>query len=248
MKDLFEYTAGAIWIKEYPIRYAGVRFNSRMTIVRLTHGGLLIHSPCEIDGDTRTAIEHIGQVKFIVAPGSYHYFHVASVQKAFPEAETLICPEIERKVPEIKFDWFLGDRPDERLEGDFEQVLVRGNKYIWEVALFHKATRTLILVDLIENVGDETEGVNWTLKLWWKLVFRMWNNPKPAPEYQLGWKDKQAASKSLERILSWDFERIIISHGDLIEKMQVTSLCKPGGVHCQRDEPDGRRKLRQHST
>ena len=46
----------------------------------------------------------------------------------------------------------------------------------------------------------------------------MWDNPKPAPEYQLGWKDKEAAYKSLEQILNWNFERIIISHGDLIEE------------------------------
>jgi len=46
----------------------------------------------------------------------------------------------------------------------------------------------------------------------------MWNNPKPAPEYQLGWKDKKAARKSLMRILDWDFTRIIISHGELIEE------------------------------
>ena len=45
----------------------------------------------------------------------------------------------------------------------------------------------------------------------------MWDHPKPAPEYQLGWKDKVAARKSLERILDWDFERIILSHGDLID-------------------------------
>ena len=146
------------------------------------------------------------------------YFYVESAQRAFPDAETFICPGIERKRPEIDFDWLLSDRPDKRWEDDFEQVLVRGNKYIWEVAFFHKVTRTLILVDLIENITDETEGVSWTLKLWWKLVFRMWNNPKPAPEYQLGWKDKKAASKSLKKILSWDFERIIISHGDLIEE------------------------------
>lgn len=46
----------------------------------------------------------------------------------------------------------------------------------------------------------------------------MWGTPKPAPEYQLGWKDKNAASRSLKKILNWDFERIIISHGDLIEE------------------------------
>ena len=123
-----------------------------------------------------------------------------------------------RPLPEIEFDWFLGDRPDPRWENDFEQVLVRGNKYIWEVAFFHKSTRTLILVDLIENFTDETEDVSWTLKLCWKAVFHMWNNPKPGPEYQLGWKDKKAARKSLRRILNWDFTKIIISHGDLVEE------------------------------
>ena len=218
VKDLFEYQKDWIWIKEYPVHYAGVDFNSRMTVIRLLNNNLLIHSPCEIDRTTQLAIERLGQVEFIVAPGSYHYLHVESAQQAFPNAETLICPGIEIKNPKMEFDWFLGNRADPRWENDFEQVLVRGNKYIWEVAFYHKTTQTLILVDLIENITDETEDVSWGLKFWWKLVFRMWNNPKPAPEYQLGWQDKKAASISLKRILSWDFERIIIAHGELIEE------------------------------
>jgi len=218
MKELYEYQKNTIWIKEYPIHYAGAHFNSRMTIIRLSNGNLFIHSPCEIDQQTKMEIERLGAVEFIVAPGSYHYLHVCSAQQAFPEAETFICPGVERKNPEIEFDWLLGDRPDNRWEDDFEQVLVRGNRYIWEVAFYHKSSRTLILVDLIENITDETEGVSWSLELWWKVVFRMWGNPKPAPEYQLGWKDKNAARKSLMKILEWDFERIILSHGDLIEE------------------------------
>ncbi|MBT8067222.1 MAG: hypothetical protein KJO09_08270, partial [Gammaproteobacteria bacterium] len=53
---------------------------------------------------------------------------------------------------------------------------------------------------------------------WWKAVFHMWDNPKPAPEYQMGWKDKEAARKSLKKILDWDFDKIVMAHGDLIEK------------------------------
>ena len=218
MKNLYEYQKNSIWIKEYPVHYAGTKFNARMTVIRLSNDNLFIHSPCEIDDHTKAVIESLGKVEFIVAPGSYHYFYISSAQKAFPEAETFICSGIERKQPELEFDWFLGDRPDPRWENDFEQILVRGNKYIWEMAFFHKFTRTLILVDLIENFTDETEDVSWTLELWWKAVFHMWDNPKPAPEYQLGWKDKKAARKSLRRILDWDFTRIIISHGDLIEE------------------------------
>ncbi len=218
MDELFEYQKDMIWVKEYPIKYAGTRFNARMTVVRLSNGNLLIHSPCEITDETQSILNNLGKVEFIVAPGYYHYFYVGSAQKAFPEAETFICPGIETKFPKIEFDWILGDKPDSRLQQDFEQVLVRGNKYIWEVAFFHKQTKTLILVDLIENFTDKTNNVSWSLKLWWKVIFHMWKNPKPAPEYQFGWKDKTAARRSLKKILQWDFDKIILSHGDLIEE------------------------------
>lgn len=33
----------------------------------------------------------------------------------------------------------------------------------------------------------------------------------------MGWRDKVAARECLQRILSWDFDKIIIAHGDLIE-------------------------------
>ena len=213
----YQYIAGQLWLKEYPVHYAGCDFNSRMTVIRLHDGTIMLHSPCEIDEQLAEEIEGLGPVAFIIAPGTYHYQHIASAQEAFPDAETFICPGIEHKCPDIKFDWILSDKADPRWEPDFDQVLVRGTRYIWEIAFFHKPSKTLILVDLLENFTDETAGVNWPLKFWWKAVFHMWNHPKAAPEYQLGWKDKTAAKKSLQRILEWDFERIIMAHGDLID-------------------------------
>ena len=214
---LTEFVPGQIWVQEYPIHFAGCDFNARMTVIRISDAKLMLHSPCEIDSATKEAISVLGDVVCIVAPGSYHHIHVSSAQAAFPDADTYICPGIERKRPEIDFDWFLGDQPAEPWTGTLDQVLVRGNKYIWEVAFFHRPSQTLLLVDLIENITDQTPNVNWLLKLWWKVVFHMWNHPKPAPEYQMGWKDKAAARKSLQKILDWDFEKIVLSHGDLIE-------------------------------
>ena len=54
----------------------------------------------------------------------------------------------------------------------------------------------------------------------------MWNNPKAAPEYQMGWGDKKIVKAGLEKILSWDFERIIIAHGNLIETNAKSVLMK----------------------
>jgi hypothetical protein len=52
-------------------------------------------------------------------------------------------------------------------------------------------------------------------------VFRalgMWNRPSPAPEYRLAWGDKARVREGLARILAWDFERVILSHGDIITR------------------------------
>ena len=214
---LSELVPDQVWLQDYPIHFAGCDFDARMAVIRISDTELMIHSPCEIDSATKDAISALGHVTYIVAPGSYHHMYVPSAQASFPDADTYICPGIERKRPELGFDWFLGDRPPAAWAGVLDQVLVRGNKLIWEVAFFHKPSKTLLVVDLIENFTDQTPNVNWLLKLWWKVVFHMWDNPKPAPEYQMGWKDKAAARESLQRILEWDFDKIVLSHGDLIE-------------------------------
>lgn len=178
---------------------------------------ILLHSPCRIDAETKREIEALGEVGYIVAPGSYHYFHVESAQIAFPAARTYICPGVERKRPKLGFEWILGEKPPPVWAEELSQTLVRGTRYIWEVAFCHEPTITLILVDLVENITDSSKGTDWVTRFWLKAVFRMWNRPLPAPEYRLGWVDREAVRRSLERILSWDFERVMMAHGDPIE-------------------------------
>jgi hypothetical protein len=215
--ELTEYVPGAIWIAEYPVHYAGCDLTARMTVVKLSDGTLLLHSPCEIDDAIQAQLETLGRVSCIVAPGTYHYFYVTSAQEAYPDAHTWVCPGIERKCPDIDFDWLLGNEPDRQWAKDLDQVLVRGTRYIWETVFFHRASKTLIVTDLIEYIGDETPGAQGMLKFWWKAVFHMWNKPRPAPEYQMGWKNKKLVKQCLEQVLQWDFERIILAHGDNIE-------------------------------
>lgn len=220
--QLTEYVENAIWIQEYPVRYSGIDLFGRMAIIRLETGELIVHDPCEIDTAAKQEIDALGEVKYILAPGSYHHLFVPDFQAQYPAAETFLCPGLERKRPDIRFDWILGNRPDPRWGGVLEQVVIQGPKLIWEVPFFHKPSKTLILVDLLENIGDDfSHPVGLQLKLWWKLVFRMWNNPKAAPEYQIAWGRKDIVRRGLERVLSWKPERIILAHGELIERDAV---------------------------
>jgi hypothetical protein len=171
-----------------------------------------------VGAQLKSEIDKLGKVAYILAPGDFHHLHVAEFQKLYPKAETFLCPGLEKKRADLKFDWILGNRPDQRWHEEFEQVVIQGTRIISEVAFVHKPTRTLILVDLLENIGDDyTHEAGALLQFWWKAVFHMWNNPKAAPEYQIAWGDKEIVRKGLEKILSWDFERIILAHGNLIE-------------------------------
>jgi hypothetical protein len=226
MDQLTDYIKNQIWIREYPVRYAGINLFGRMTIIKLDGGDLIIHDPCEINDSVKDEIDTIGEVKYIVVPGSYHHLFATDFQKKYPNAETFLCPGLERKRPDIKFDWILGNKPDPRWGNVLDQVVVQGTKYIWEVAFFHRPSKTLILVDLLENIGDDFKHpTGRLLRFWWKVVFKMWNNPKAAPEYQLGWGRKDIVKNGLSKILSWNAERVILAHGELIES-NVTNILR----------------------
>jgi hypothetical protein len=215
---LTSYIADHIWLCAYPVRLAGTRFEARMTAIRLASGRIMLHSPCHITPALADDIAACGPVGHIVVPGNFHHLHAVSAQAAFPDAKTWICPGIETKRPDLTYDGILGDSAPADWIGEIDQVLVQGARIMREVAMYHRASRTLILVDLIENFTDATPNIGGTLKLWFKYVLRMWANPKPAPEYRMGWRDRAAAANSLRRILAWDFQRIILSHGDLIDR------------------------------
>lgn len=219
MLKLLEYVKDQIWIIEYPIRFFRMDLYGRMTIIKLPNGELLIHDPCKIDSITKQAIDTLGEVKYIIAPGNFHHLFVTDFQQCYPAAETFLCPGLERKRPDINFEWILGNMPDPRWGDVLEQVVIQGTKIIWEVAFFHKPSKTLILVDLLENIGDDFEHpVGLWLRFWWKVVFHMWNKPKPAPEYQVGWGDKKKVKEVFNTILGWKADRVILAHGELIEK------------------------------
>lgn len=217
-KRLEEYVPGKIWIVEYPIRFAAMDIFGRMTVIRLNNGSVLIHSPCRIDAGLKAEIDEIGPVAFIVAPGNYHHLYVADCQQCYPNSETFLCPGLEKKRPDLRFDWILGNRPDHRWQHELDQIFIPSTKFITEVVFLHRESKTLILVDLLENIGDDyRHETGLLLRFWWKAILHMWNKPKAAPEYQLGWGDKKLVRRALQQILDWNAERIILSHGELIE-------------------------------
>jgi hypothetical protein len=209
------FVPGSLWLAQYFVRLGGARINARMTVIKLRSGEIVIHSPCAFDRTLTTEVAALGKVIAIIAPGNFHWLHVGSCQSAFPDAVTYICPGVEKRAKGLSFDVVLGDEAAMPWAGDLSQVALEGTRYMREVVFFHRASKTLILTDLIENVTPETPGTNAYLRVLFRAI-GMWKRPTPAPEYRIGWGDKARVREGLTRILAWDFERVILAHGDLI--------------------------------
>ncbi|HWU76623.1 MAG TPA: DUF4336 domain-containing protein [Rhodanobacter sp.] len=216
-RSLEVFAPGALWLRDYVVSLGGARINARMTVIRLRSGEILIHSPCAFDEALTAEVAALGRVAAIIAPGNFHWLHVRSCQQAFPQARTCICPGVEKRAKQLAFDEVLGDDAPALWASELSQVCLQGTRVMREVAFFHHASRTLILVDLVENVTAATPGTNGFLRFLFRMV-GMWNMPGPAPEYRLGWGNKAVVRQCLVRILEWDFERVILSHGDLITR------------------------------
>lgn len=211
------FVPDALWLRDYFVSLGGARVNARMTVIKLRSGEILVHSPCAFDEALGAEVAALGRVAGIIAPGNFHWLHVRSCQEAFPDAVTYICPGVEKRAKSLEFDVVLGDEAPPLWAGELSQVALQGPRIMREVAFLHHASKTLILVDLVENVTPATPGVNWVLRVFFRAI-GMWNQPSPAPEYRVAWGDEARVRQGLERILAWDFERVILSHGDLITR------------------------------
>lgn len=212
---LRELVSNQIWIKEHPVRLAGGQFLTRMTVLRLGDG-LYLHSPVEIDAATHAAIDGLGPVRAIIAPSTFHHFFVRSAQRAFPGARTYGIRGLERKRRDLHFDVLLSDDGPAPWSSQTDQLII-GNPTMREVDFLHRASRTLIATDLVENFRDDTPGTNAVLRMYMRLL-RMWGRPRPAPELRWLTRDRPSVRASLDRLLAWDFDRAIIAHGELLDR------------------------------
>lgn len=155
----------------------------------------------------------IGQVCFAVAPNRVHYLDAGEVAQAYRAARLWVAPGLERKRPDLVFEALLNDEAPEEWKKEVDQVFFRGRPYENEVVFFHRASRTLVLCDLAFNFGPSAAtGTRLLMKL-----LRSYGRLGPSKLDPLLIRDRRAARESLERILAWDFDRIIVAHGDVRE-------------------------------
>ncbi|MEO8603940.1 MAG: DUF4336 domain-containing protein [bacterium] len=203
-----------IWVADRRQRFYGLEVGTRMTVIRLADGSLLLHSPVALKADLRRALDAIGPVRFTVAPNRVHHLYAGTVAEAYPQSRLWVGPGLERKRPDLQFVAVLGDEAPAEWRDQVDQVFFRGRPYENEVVFFHRASRTLILCDLAFNFGPRSAAPTRVLM---KLL-RSYGRFGPSTLDPWLIRDRQAARQSLERILAWDFDRVVVAHGDVLER------------------------------
>lgn len=201
-----------IWFAEAPLRFFGVPFGTRMTLVRLDDGSLFIHSPIQISSSLQAEIDQLGCVKYIASPNKLHHLFLDSAMATYPDAKLYVPPGLIAKRPDLSCGTELTDAPPEAWAGEMEQLVIRGSNQMQEVVFFHSPSRTLIVADLCEHFGPHSPPL--TRALAW--VTRMYGRPRMPPDWQISFRDRTVLRDSFTRLFEWDFDRVILAHGALL--------------------------------
>lgn len=216
MADLREF-AENIWVVDGPDVRDLMMFTTRMVVVKLPDNRIWVSSPVPASFDTLKEITAKGSVKYLVAGTPRHVWRLAAWHTLFPDAELWAArktPFTLKRAP-LDLTGILGDEPPRAWENDFDQLAFKGNPLIEEAFFFHKRSRTLILDDLIQ-IHPIAKGKPFRNALW-RVEGVLSPHGGVALDFRLTFTNRTLARQSLNKLLSWDFEKLIMAHGPCIE-------------------------------
>ncbi|WP_101067987.1 DUF4336 domain-containing protein [Roseovarius salinarum] len=221
--------ADDIWIVDGPaIRFYGLPFSTRATVVRLASGALWVHSPTRLTAGLQGELSALGPVAHLVAPNWIHYANLPDWQAAFPRATAWAAPGVAERAASkgltLQVDHALRpDRAEDPWAGEIDQIIVQGSAVHREAVFFHRASATLILTDLIENF-ETAKLPAWMRPVVWLAGIDDHDGKMPPDMRWTFRKGKQALIDSVETMIGWGPERIILAHGRYYERRAVDEL------------------------
>jgi len=218
---MLKAVAANIWTAKQPLKYMGLNVGTRMTVIRMGNQKLTVISPIELTEALKAELSGLGMVEHIIAPNLYHYLYAESFKTCYPNATLWATEGLKEKKPDLPIDKVI--QPDgselwQELDltffGGLKTLGVNGFDSFNEWVFFHEASRTLILTDaafhydasfpFVERLGARVLGCYEVLS--------------PSVLERVATKDKKPLKAAVERVLKWDFDRVIVAHGSVVER------------------------------
>jgi hypothetical protein len=198
-----------LWEFDAPMSVIGMALGHRMTVAKLPDGTLWLHSPVAYSPELAAALADLGPIAHIVAPNAMHDTFLEGWFAAYPSAHFHGAKGLSKFRPDLKFTDSLGDTAPAAWSAVFDQLLLRGMPRLNEVVFRHRASRTLIVTDLVFNLGTEMPLLSRVLL----KINGCYDCLAVSRLLRTTIKDQAALRASLDTMLAWDFERVVVSHG-----------------------------------
>jgi hypothetical protein len=218
---MLKQVESCIWVAEQPLRFLGLPVGTRMTVILRSDNSLVLISPIKIDNHLQQQLDSLGTVKYIIAPNLFHHLYLEHCQQIYPQAELIAPSGIETKQPNIVISkTFVRDKID--FNGELEYIPFQGFQTfippkivtLNEIVFFHPNSQTLILTDSAFNFE---RNFPLTTQLATR-VLGCYQSLQPSLLEKIAIRDREIISQSIARILAWDFQRVIMAHGNIVEE------------------------------
>lgn len=219
-RAVLEPLVEGIWTEATPHRFLGLDMGTRMTVVRLGSGGLLLYSAIAATEERKAAVAELGPVRVVACPNRFHHSFAGEWIEAAPDAELWAPPGLAEKRPDLRIDHVFG-KDEPAWANDCEPIPLLGMPPLQENVLWHGATRTLIAADLFQNYARPPGG------LWNRIYFKlagMTNGPAVSRMLRVGYGDREAARGSIDRLIALDPARIVLCHGRIVTEQPAQAL------------------------
>lgn len=194
-----------VWVAQQPWSLLGIQLGKTTTVVRLADGRLVVHSAGPDMAALARACAEVGEVAWLVEATTLHDTFAAEASAVFPAVPYLVPKGFPLKLAQGRS---LSPLPPEWAE-EWAVLRLGGVPRMQEHVMLHRPSRTLIVADLVFNLP--------TASGWSRLMLRWLSGLREYPGTSRLWRsqvrDHGALRRSLDEMLAWDFEHVVVGHG-----------------------------------
>jgi len=201
----------------------------KMTVFRLASGDVAVHSAIAMDETGMAALEAIGRPSWILVPNALHCSDAGWYGDRYPSARVLVPAAARGKLFDKvrRIDGSIDEDWPEALRGELAVVPLHGTR-IGEVAFVHGPSRTLVLTDAVFHYKEH--DLPWLSRVFMRAN-RAYDRFGPSRIFtSFVVSDQDAFRASIEALLEHDFDRVIMSHGRVLDNGGKIAMREAFGV------------------
>lgn len=217
MSELREIAEG-LAVVERPLSFMGMELGARMCAFRFEDQSVLLHSPVRKEKTLADEVTAFGNVQWAVAPNAFHHLFVQ--EWATEGVELWGGEKVQEKRSDVTFKHTLG-ASEPTWPAELEVHVLASIPFSGESVWFHAPSKTLVVTDLVFHLTRDFPAITRAM-LWMSGGY-----PKvKCTHLERVMMDREKGREDLERILDWDFERLVMAHGEIVEKGGKEALAK----------------------